>query len=118
MTKRDIITLLCPSVFLFLFAVALILIPEADSYKRRHTDNGYSQQRYETFVSSVKSGKLQPTTDMWLKHISDCKASVEAFEKADISMVEFIKRIGWVIFSFIFLQVIVVFEVKKRLTKS
>jgi len=64
MTKRDIVTLLSPSVF---FIVAAVPAFTMSAMIRQHTRDDGSHQKFDTFVSNVQSGKRQLTTDRWLE---------------------------------------------------
>ena len=112
MTKKDIILLLSPSVLFVLIVVAAFFTSEM--ILERSKDNDH-KQKFETFVSNVQSGKWQLTTDRWLDVIRREDATTEAYREASVSIAGMFRDFIWASVAGIFIQVIAVFSVLKRL---
>ena len=114
MTKRDIATLLSPSIFFILVAVAAFWTSDAIG---RHTRDDGGQQKFDTFVKNVQSGKWQLTTDRWLEGMRQERAIAEAYREAGTSTADMMRDLVWASLVGIAFQVAVVFSVRKRLRK-
>jgi hypothetical protein len=115
MTKRDIITLLSPSVFFIVAAVTAFLM---SATIREHSRDDGSHQKFDTFVANVQSGKWQLTTDKWLEGMKDEEATSEAYRQAYVGAGQMSQIVCWATAAGFAFQVTAVYSVRKRLSKS
>jgi len=114
MTKRDIVTLLSPSVFFILAAVAALM---TFAITRSHTRDGGSHQKFETFVTNVQSGQWQLTPDRWLEGMRREEAASEAYRQTCAEVGQMLLVVGLAILAGIVFQIVAVYSVRKRLSK-
>jgi hypothetical protein len=114
MTKRNIITLLSPSVFFIVAAVAAFMW---SAMIREHSRDDGSHQKFDTFVANVQSGKWQLTTDKWLEGMRDEEATSEAYRQGYVGAGQMLQIVCWTTVAGIAFQVAAVYSVRKRLSK-
>lgn len=114
MTKRDIIKLLFPCAF---FSVAAIIaLTMVELMHRLPTDDSH-EQKFETFVANVQSGKWQLTPDRWLLGMREEHDLNESYRKADANIYNICQLMFWLTAVGIVLQVAAVYSVRKGLKK-
>jgi hypothetical protein len=114
MTKRDVVTLLSPSV---LFIVAVVAAFMWSAMIREHSRDDGSHQKFDTFVANVQSGKWQLTTDRWLEGMKREEATSEAYRQAYVDAGQMLQIVCWTTVAGIALQIAAVYSVRKRLSK-
>jgi hypothetical protein len=114
MTKRDIITLLSPSVFFIVAAIAAFMM---SAMIREHSRDDGSHQKFDTFVANVQSGKWQLTTDRWLEGMKREEALSEAYRHAYVGAGQMLQIVCWATIAGIALQIAAVYSVRKKLSK-
>jgi hypothetical protein len=115
MTKKDIGFLFFPTIF---FAVILWGATITHNDLRRHLREGDSSRpKFDAFVGSVQSGKLQLTSDKWLDIVRHERAAGDSYLQAAFSIDEVLVDIIWASLFGILLQTAVVYLFWKRLKK-
>ena len=117
MTKKDVAILLSPSIaFVILASLAFLssgmILGHFDSNQERE-----SQQKFERFVAKVKSGEWQLTQDKMIEGMRLAQEAAAADRRASASIGELMRAFVWLALAGIFLQLVAVFSVRKRLQK-
>jgi hypothetical protein len=115
MTKRDIITLLAPSIVFATVGICAFIISQSI---QRHADIEHTpehQQKFDTFVTNVVSGKWQLTTDRWLVVLRSTERVAESERVVNADAAVEVRDFVWLAAIGIFWQVAAVFIVKRRL---
>lgn len=117
MTKKEIVILFSPGVFFLLIAITALL---SANIIRQSTIDAGSQQKFESFVENVKSGKWQLTTEKWLEGMRDEHNLANGYRSAGAGVVKmflllmFASLVGF----FVYLAVICSFVRKVNMKSS
>jgi hypothetical protein len=114
MTRRDICILLSPSILFGILAVACFICWTIG----QRVNEDRSQQKFDTFVSNVQSGKLELTADRWLEVLRSERAVRNDYFETLVSGARLFWWFFWLSLAGIVFQVGVVFSVRKRLEKK
>ena len=112
MTRRNIITLLLPSLLFLTMAIGAFLFSEI--HLRHREPDGSNEKKFEVFVDNVKSGKWQLTSDRWIEGMRRERAVAKAEREISDTLAQALRMWGWVgLLGFSF-QIAVVFSVRAK----
>ena len=115
MNIRHTILLLSPGFMFAIIAAGAFLLSEMDFRYYDPANVQENQQKYDTFVANVKSGKWQLTSDKALEAIRLERKRTEAEAQISLQAARTIRSGGWCILLGVACQVLVVFSVVGRL---
>jgi hypothetical protein len=114
MNKKDVYILLTPITgFLIVGILALLVSHQC----HRLIQTGIGQEKYETFVENVQSGKWQITTDKWLAIMKQHQATKASNIEIEASFRELMLLLALTSLLGIVCQVRAVLHIRKRFTK-
>jgi hypothetical protein len=115
MTKKDMTLLLSPTMLFAVLAVAAYFTSlQVQNYSK---DDGH-QQKFETFVTNVKSGKWDLTTDRWLEGMRREKGRGDAYREAYSDTAGMFQILLWTSLAGIVFQAVAVFTVVMRMRET
>jgi hypothetical protein len=115
MTKKDMTLLLSPTMLFAVLAVAAYFTSlQLQNYSK---DDGH-QQKFEIFVTNVKSGKWDLTTDRWLEGMRHEKRRGDAYREAYSDTAGMFQILLWTSLAGIVFQAVAVFTVVRRMRKT
>jgi len=117
MTKKDIFYLLSPSIAFVILAAAAVLSSNTILRLDDPVRENESQQKFEKFVTKVKSGEWQLTQDKMIEGMRLAREAAAAARRASVSIGELMRDFVWLALVGIFWQLAAVISVRKRLQK-
>ena len=115
MSTRNLIFLLFPTLVFVVIAAAAFQLSQKDFRYYDPAKDRESQQKLDTFVADVQSGKWLLTTDKWLEAIRRERKVTEAERRIGMDSAIVIRQGGWLILWGVTCQVLVVLTVKKQM---
>jgi hypothetical protein len=115
MTKKDMTLLLSPTMFFAVLAVAAYF---TSLQLQNYSKDDSHQQKFEIFVTNVKSGKWDLTTDRWLEGMRHEKRSGDAYREAYSDTAGMFQILLWTSLAGIVFQAVAVFTVVRRMRKT
>ncbi|HVU27109.1 MAG TPA: hypothetical protein VHG71_05160 [Verrucomicrobiae bacterium] len=114
MNRNDIITLLAPAL---MFALVIAgVIATAGMFHRDLAAYDYGQQKIETLIDNVQSGKSHLTTNEWT-FVNASQKFIEADRDMIETAAEAVRAFAWCALVGIGLQIAAIFHIKKRWKK-
>jgi hypothetical protein len=117
MTKKDIPILLCPCIVFAIVGICAFLLSHTIERYQEFQHAPESQQKFDTFVTNMVSGKSQLTPDRWIMVLRSSRSVAEAEQKINASTGKEVLDFVWLAAVGIFWQSAAVFIVVRRLRK-
>lgn len=114
MTKKDVWNLLAPSLLFAGLAVsALFFAGLATKYTGANRAKE-SEEKFETFIKNVETGKWQLTPDRWIHGMRLYRASANSDREIITVLADFMQFSGWVGLFAVLYQVAIVFALRAK----
>ncbi len=114
MSTRSLLFLLSPSLIFIVIAAAAFQLSQKDFHYYDPAKERESQQKFDTFVANVQSGRWQLTTDRWLEGMRRERKVTEAERQIGIDSAIVIRQGAWLILLGVACQVLSVFAIRGR----
>jgi len=115
MTKRNIFSLLFPSVLFLILAIAALIGSEVQFRYSQRAALDY--QQFEKVIDNLQSGKQQLTQEMWIEGMRRELAAIKAESQISDNMAGWLRFLGWFGLLGVFLQAAAVFSVRAKCKK-
>jgi hypothetical protein len=116
MTKPNSLILLGPIAFFLLAAIAVFIMSN-QVFKNASIDRDH-QKKFDAFASDVHTGRVRLTVGQWLDNARHEDALVEDYRQASITAGKMMQIAGWAIVAGIVFQVICLFLVLNKTSRS